>query len=505
MILALLALAHGATTTARVCVRNAGVGTFESSDLYLRADCDFNAYDDFEYAPSFGQTLAPGQGTCVTMSGLYVWSGFQGIYQFSASWDDTAGQASASAPPNIQLTTTQTWYISSRGASTSQPLLADYIPVANAAPDTYTSISAYANWPNNQTECYVYWSDLGLSRAYDWSHDELLRSTSPNGPWTPVRSFYSWGFTYTIDTGRVPGSTTWYKVRTYDEYGASTLSAATASCTTQLPVDTDGDGVPDASDNCPLDDNPDQADGDGDSVGDVCDDCPSDPLPEADGDGVCGADDLCPDDYDPGQEDTDLDGVGDACDLCPLDELPEIDGDGVCTADDVCPDDWDPLQEDSDLDGVGDACDACPADPLPETDGDGVCTSVDLCPDDYDPGQEDADGDGAGDACDPCRMSTVWTGNQCPGSGDVTIDVGVPRGNIAIISSFNRGSYVIPTGVCAGTRLGLGTDRIRYQGNITANADGVAYIAWNFRSWVCGRKVQFVDLTTCCVSEIHDL
>ncbi|MDH5307524.1 MAG: thrombospondin type 3 repeat-containing protein, partial [Myxococcales bacterium] len=40
-----------------------------------------------------------------------------------------------------------------------------------------------------------------------------------------------------------------------------------------LPADddTDGDGVPDASDNCPVHSNPDQADADGDGVGDVCD------------------------------------------------------------------------------------------------------------------------------------------------------------------------------------------------------------------------------------------
>ena len=39
-------------------------------------------------------------------------------------------------------------------------------------------------------------------------------------------------------------------------------------------VDTDGDGVPDSSDNCPTVANPDQHDEDGDGLGDVCDACP---------------------------------------------------------------------------------------------------------------------------------------------------------------------------------------------------------------------------------------
>ena len=62
-------------------------------------------------------------------------------------------------------------------------------------------------------------------------------------------------------------------------------------------VDTDGDGLNDAVDNCPKVPNPDQRDWDGDHVGDVCDHCPH--LADAN---------------DP---DTDGDGVGDACDPRP--------------------------------------------------------------------------------------------------------------------------------------------------------------------------------------------
>lgn len=70
----------------------------------------------------------------------------------------------------------------------------------------------------------------------------------------------------------------------------------TADAPNAQPTDTDGDGVPDATDNCPTIANPDQHDHDGDGRGDACD--------------------VCPHLYDTGA-DADGDGVGDACDPRP--------------------------------------------------------------------------------------------------------------------------------------------------------------------------------------------
>jgi|GEM_PF-1775854 hypothetical protein len=92
-----------------------------------------------------------------------------------------------------------------------------------------------------------------------------------------------------------------------------------------VPVDTDGDGVTDTTDNCPDDANANQRDTDADGDGDACDgDDDEDQVPDED--------DNCPLVANPSQLDTDGDRLGDACDAVvnppPVDagvEPPEVD------------------------------------------------------------------------------------------------------------------------------------------------------------------------------------
>lgn len=99
--------------------------------------------------------------------------------------------------------------------------------------------------------------------------------------------------------------------------------------------DDDGDGVPNAVDNCPTVANPDQADADGDGVGDACDNCINLANPD--------------------QSDLDGDGFGDVCDSC----VPSGDVNftnvyfQVTTVDDQV-DIRDVIAADFDGDGVGD-------------------------------------------------------------------------------------------------------------------------------------------------------
>lgn len=144
-------------------------------------------------------------------------------------------------------------------------------------------------------------------------------------------------------------------------------------------VDSDGDLVPDDTDNCPATPNPSQADFDNDGVGDACDPDFSDP----DGDGIPNGYDNCPATPNPNQADRDNDGLGDACDF-------DSDNDGVLDNVDNCPLTPNPDQTDSDRDGLGNACD-------PDDDNDGVIDVADLCPLVPAPESQDANRDGCPD------------------------------------------------------------------------------------------------------------
>jgi len=238
--------------------------------------------------------------------------------------------------------------------------------------------------------------------------------------------------------------------------------------------DFDGDGVPNADDDCPNvagtstqdqegcpdddgdgysntgDDFPDNAneweDSDGDGSGDNSDTFPMDPTEseDSDGDGVGDNTDAFPND--PNEtSDMDGDGVGDNSDMLPFNafEIYDSDGDGVGDNGDAFPNDASE-SEDSDGDGVGDNTDAFPIDALEQydsdgdgvgdnsddfmndasetldSDGDGVGDNTDAFPNDANE-SSDSDGDGIGNVADQCsdtKDGIIVDDNGCALDGD---------------------------------------------------------------------------------------
>ena len=192
-----------------------------------------------------------------------------------------------------------------------------------------------------------------------------------------------------------------------------------------LLVDSDGDGFPDRSDNCPAVPNPDQLDADADGYGDPCDvpgsisgqvTSATTGLPvggatvQASGfwsaltgpTGDYNITGLANGDYQVyafasdylGQYRPNSVPVRPGQDTAAVDFalVPDTDGDGIGDPGDNCPGAINYDQSDLDADGSGDPCDG-------DLDGDGVPNATDNCVRDTNPGQEDADSDGYGDAC----------------------------------------------------------------------------------------------------------
>ena len=226
--------------TANLCVRNDGVGTFSGSDLSIFATCNPASGNVTDSGP--GTSLAPGGSTCISLTGLQAWNGFQYTYVFELDFMDSNGVVTVSSPAGLQMGNGQN-YITANGVSTSSGSSSDYISLVNQAPPAYTSLGAYPNFGAEETECYVYWSGVTSGQVQDWGHNELQRASSASGPWTTVYPQYAWGSQNRVDTGLTPGTTYHYRIDTVDEYGAVT-EGATATCTTQSsgPPDNDGDG-----------------------------------------------------------------------------------------------------------------------------------------------------------------------------------------------------------------------------------------------------------------------
>ncbi len=169
---------------------------------------------------------------------------------------------------------------------------------------------------------------------------KIERKTGSDGTYLEVGSVET-NITAYSDTDPLltPDSTYYYQVKSFNPIGDSGYSNEVSATT--FSEDDDGDGIENASDNCPFLSNPDQLDADWDNIGDICDTCTDS---DRDGYGNPGyAANTCQDDNckiisNSGQEDVDGDSIGDACDNCPtVSNVNQLDtnNDGIgdeCTA-----------------------------------------------------------------------------------------------------------------------------------------------------------------------------
>jgi hypothetical protein len=159
---------------------------------------------------------------------------------------------------------------------------------------------------------------------------------------------------------------------------------------TEALIDSDRDGVPDITDNCPSMNNPSQADSDGDGVGDACD--------------------ICPSNYDPDQTDSNRDGVGDACSGGQDSQTTDSDQDSYTSTTDCNDNDstvypgapevcWDGVDNDCD-DQIDEGCTLYVAEV--DVDGDGSTDDEDCNDNDSTvyPGAPEVCGDGKDNDCD---------------------------------------------------------------------------------------------------------
>jgi hypothetical protein len=162
-----------------------------------------------------------------------------------------------------------------------QPIQATFNPGAQAteytiqASDPDGATLTYS-WtlapPQDEPTCNEFFSDPANPARAVWAHGEDNGCThaSPrhNGVVTVVITDPNWRCTATY-----PGTLTG-------------TGPSPPPCESRTASDRDGDGVPDASDNCPDNPNPGQVDTDGDGAGDACD-------PDDDNDGVPDSQDMC--------------------------------------------------------------------------------------------------------------------------------------------------------------------------------------------------------------------
>lgn len=101
-----------------------------------------------------------------------------------------------------------------------------------------------------------------------------------------------------------------------------------------------------------------------------------------------------------------------------------------------------------------------------------------------------------------CRPSayTVALSGTCPGRVRLEWSGAEPDRRQGILFAFETGNYTIPTGLCHGTELGLGTNNLRLY-HVLGTGSGSGAINGN-TGYQCGGYVQLITVPSCATSNV---
>lgn len=98
------------------------------------------------------------------------------------------------------------------------------------------------------------------------------------------------------------------------------------------------------------------------------------------------------------------------------------------------------------------------------------------------------------------KVAALSVFGSCPGEVTIEASAMMPDGNVALLIGSAPGSFVVPSGPCAGTEIGL--DGVSASRVVTADGEGRFNLVVDIPGGACGRYVQAIDVTTCASSPV---
>lgn len=93
----------------------------------------------------------------------------------------------------------------------------------------------------------------------------------------------------------------------------------------------------------------------------------------------------------------------------------------------------------------------------------------------------------------------------CPGTKTVAWSGATPNTQQAIVFAASAGSFIIPSGPCQGTPLGLSSQGIRIVNTIGTGSNGSGQVNGRAGTAACGGKLQLVEVPSCNTSNVGSI